>query len=113
MKKIKDGLYLKQNFLGDDILVRPYKDEDGSINWKHLLIGTWSNMILLLFILISIVYLTWAYNTDMATCDYFTEQLRDNSSLFCNSLMSGNVEGIKPLESLDLSQFEGESGVNE
>lgn len=67
MEKIRDGLYIKKGFDGYRI-VRPIKREDGSINWKHLIIGDWESFIKLVIILTIVIFLIMSYRHDTKEC---------------------------------------------
>ena len=45
-----EKVYLRKDFLGWRI-IKPIKNEDGSVNWPNLLFGGWRNLLMLLFIL--------------------------------------------------------------
>ena len=56
----KENIYLAKDMLGWRV-VHPIKNEDGSWNWFNLLLGSWNNLIGLLFILFLLLmfYLAW------------------------------------------------------
>jgi hypothetical protein len=54
----EEKVYLKKDFLGYRV-VYPIKNEDGTINWFHLIFGSWSNIVFLIILalIITVFYL--------------------------------------------------------
>jgi len=70
--KIKEGCYLKEKsgLFNEPAIIYPMRDiETGKINWKNFFIGgSWSKFLMLVFVLIMLLFIVWAYRHDTATC---------------------------------------------
>ena len=63
----KEKVYLKKGFKGWQV-VHPIKNENGSINWKNLLIGgSWWNLIITLVIVGVMLGLLYEYSSSINT----------------------------------------------
>lgn len=50
-------------------IVYPIKNEDGSINWKHLITGgTWGNLIFTILFVLVFLGAAWEYNQSLKEC---------------------------------------------
>ena len=57
-------------------VVYPIKNEDGSINWKHLITGgTWWNLIFVLLFILVFLGAAWEYNHSLKDCTKAMEKL--------------------------------------
>lgn len=56
----EEQIYLSKDFFGWKV-VHPIKNEDGSYNWFNILIGSWWNLIGVLFILFLLAMFFLAY----------------------------------------------------
>ena len=83
IEKIRDGLYVKKSFDGYRV-VYPYKNDDGTINWKNLLLGgNWWNLLKTIFILLFIFGFTWSYLHDIRVCKELSDRIIKNPCEFC------------------------------
>lgn len=56
VEKIRDGLYVRKGKMGW-MIVRPIKNEDGTINWKHLIIGDpYMTMMAITFLIVILMF---------------------------------------------------------
>jgi hypothetical protein len=73
-EKIMEGLYVRKNLFGEWGIIRPIKKNPsepfgkGNINWKNFIIGSWSRLITIVFIIIMLVFLMISYKHDMGVC---------------------------------------------
>src|SRR3990167_3151840 len=68
----KEVVYLKKSRIFNEwAVVRPHKNEDGSINWFNLIIGGWGNLAVVLLIVLMLAMFYMAYgevSTQLETC---------------------------------------------
>jgi len=72
VEEIPEGemIYLSKGIFGWGV-VNPIKNEDGSTNWFNLIVGSWSNLIGVLFILFLLFIFLIAYkevSSQLVTC---------------------------------------------
>ena len=68
IEKIREGLYIKKS-LGEYNIVYPIKNEDGTINYRNLLIGgSWKSFIETIIILLLILFSGYSYLHDTKEC---------------------------------------------
>ncbi len=67
--KLKEGEYLEKTKKGKYRIIHPIKDEEGKINLKNLFIGgSWTNLFVLMWIISLLLFISWSYKNDTATC---------------------------------------------
>lgn len=72
-------------------VIYPIKNDDGSINWKHLITGgTWGNLIFALLFVLVFLGAAWEYNSNLKECTQAMEKLN-----FIESI--NNTISINPL----------------
>lgn len=65
IEKIREGLYVKKTRSGKWIQVFPIKNDNGTINWRNLIIGrSWIDLLFVALLLFSL----WAYAHDTKEC---------------------------------------------
>ena len=78
IEKIKDDLYIQKGLFGWKIIYPIFKDKDkgwklDNINWKNFLIGSWSNILTVFFVVLLIIGLTLSYIHDTELCREIVE----------------------------------------
>lgn len=82
-------VYLKRNsWLGGYRVVNPIKNDDGSINYFRLFIGSWANLFKTVIILAAIFILLYSYMHDTAAC---RELLTKSPQQLCGSLFNSSI----------------------
>ena len=93
-------IYLKRNTLFKDMrIVHPIKNDDGTWNWFHIVIGSWSGFFRTIMMLLLMVLIMFAYAHDTAECKAFIEK---NQQLILNITMAQS--GTLPDGSIDWSK---------
>lgn len=78
VEKIREGLYVKKGFDGYRI-IHPWKNEDGTINYKNLLChGSYWNLLKLGFILFILLGLSYGYYHDVKVYKEAYEEMIQN-----------------------------------
>lgn len=79
--KLKEGEYLERTKKGNYRIIHPIRNEDGTINKKNLLIGgSWTNFIIMLWIIAMLLFLSWAYNHDIEQYQKIIEKYQENET---------------------------------
>ena len=66
--KVDDNIEVRKDFLGWK-LVYPIKNEDGSINWKNLILGgSWYNFFKVILLVAFLLGTLWLYFKDLSVC---------------------------------------------
>ena len=78
IEKIKEDLWIQDGLLGWKIVYPIRKDLDKkisitNINWKHLVIGSWANILFVVIFLVILLSLTRAYTYDIEVCKEYME----------------------------------------
>ena len=72
-------------------VVYPIKNDDGSINWKHLITGgTWWNLVFVLLFIGVFLGASWEYNNSLQDCSAAMEKLNQYEYVL-------NPTGLNPL----------------
>ena len=95
-----ESVYVKKNtiFKGYRV-VHPIKNDDGSINWLHLTIGSWANLTKVIIIFALLIFMMFSYNHDMKACVDFMKEYQNRSII--STLPDGS--SIFPRWSINLS----------
>lgn len=103
-------LYLNKSKIFGWSVVYPVKNEDGSINWKHLIAGrTWWNLALIAMFILIFLAAGYEYNQNFQACKEAMEWFNLNQEVtlpdnpFADSLrLSQNYSNM--LEGLNISR---------
>lgn len=109
IEKIRENLYVKKT--GNTYrIIYPLKNEDGSINWKNLILGgSWGNFISVVFFVSLLIFALWAYAYDTKAC----RELLENPPS-CGYVVGGKLySDIKELEKFNMSVLFPEEDDNE
>jgi hypothetical protein len=73
-------------------IIYPIKDSKNNMNWKNFLIGgRWSNLFIIIFILILLFYLSWGYKQDISAWEEYVEKN-------CHKIRSYEAPNISSLQ---------------
>jgi hypothetical protein len=90
-----DKIALKKSFDGWRV-VYPYKNEDGTLNWKNIIGNKWSWIkIILLLLLISAV--TYSYMHDTKACFNLMKTISENPLEFCKGITQSITNYTVPI----------------
>lgn len=92
-----EKLYFKKDALGWR-MITPIKSEDGTFNWKAMLIGSWRNIIGTTIIILILILIMCAYSHDINVIKERAKECIENPVEYCNKLLN-------PM------QFQADSGV--
>jgi hypothetical protein len=78
IERIKKDLWVQDGLFGWKIVYPVLYDKErgwklDNINWKHLLIGSWANLIILIVTLLVIMGMVFSYQHDIKLCREFIE----------------------------------------
>lgn len=85
-----EKVYLKKDLFGWRV-VHPIKNEDGSFNWFNFVVGSWGNLLLLLFILLLIGIFFLAYHEIAIQAADCIEKLKPFSSIVSSQTIFSNI----------------------
>jgi len=83
----QEDIALRRSFDGWRV-VAPFKNKDGTKNWKNILIqGSWGKVVLWLMILALILMFYWVYAHDTATCRETMANFGEHCQLYQQGLL--------------------------
>jgi hypothetical protein len=93
IEEVKPGLFVQQTKIGWKV-VYPIKEDvskpfsfKNNVNWKRLFIGSWGRFLTLVFIILMLIFLLYAYKHDMNVCG--KKYLGDFYNVLQNKCFSG------------------------
>jgi len=67
VEEVKPNLFVKQTKKGGWRVVYPWKNSDGSINWRNFLLGDTNLLIAGVIVIVFVLLFLYSYKQDMAT----------------------------------------------
>lgn len=100
----EDDVYMKKSFDGWRV-VYPFKNEDGTLNWKTIFLGgNFGTFIKMLVICIIIILFIYFYFTNFQSC---AATVKEHIASICNGYQSGNLNVVDNIFNLTISNGTG------
>jgi len=85
-----EEVFLKKS-LGSWVVVHPLKKSDGSWNWFNLIVGSWNNLLMILFIIFMLSSQLFLFNQEVRVIENNYMKIASNPITWCEDVIAGKT----------------------